>query len=79
LFSYPVWGWVLPSDQEIPVKHVSGYKLSITEHLQIKQTAVTAHASQYANLIEDSPSGFRLPRQLLSIFERPCEVFLRHE
>jgi LmbE family N-acetylglucosaminyl deacetylase len=58
---------------------VTGYKLPITEQLQAKQTAVAAHASQYSNLIRDSPNGFRLPLQLLSIFERPYEVFLRHD
>jgi LmbE family N-acetylglucosaminyl deacetylase len=79
LFSYPVWGWLLPPDQEIPVNQVVGYKLPITEQLQAKQTAVAAHASQYSSLIEDSPNGFRLPRQLLSIFERPYEVFLCHD
>jgi LmbE family N-acetylglucosaminyl deacetylase len=79
LFSYPVWGWVLPPDQEIAVHQVTGYKLPIPEQLQAKQTAVAAHASQYSDLIQDSPNGFRLPRQLLSIFERPYEVFLRHD
>jgi LmbE family N-acetylglucosaminyl deacetylase len=79
LFSYPIWGWLLPPDREIPVNQVCGYKLPITDHLQLKQTAVAAHASQYSTLIKDSPNGFRLPRQLLSIFERPYEVFLRHE
>jgi LmbE family N-acetylglucosaminyl deacetylase len=79
LFSYPVWGWLLPRDQELPVNHVTGYKLPITEHLQLKQTAIAAHASQYSNLIEDSPNGFRLPPELLSVFERPYEVLLRHE
>jgi LmbE family N-acetylglucosaminyl deacetylase len=79
LLSYPVWGWLLPPGQEIPVDQVAGYKLPISAHLQAKQTAVAAHASQYSGLIDDSPNGFRLPRQLLSIFERPYEVFLSHE
>jgi LmbE family N-acetylglucosaminyl deacetylase len=79
LLSYPVWGWLLPPDQPLPVKQVVGYKLPIAAHLQVKRSAVAAHASQYSTLIDDSPQGFRLPPELLSIFERPYEVFLAHE
>jgi LmbE family N-acetylglucosaminyl deacetylase len=79
LLSYPVWGWLLPSHQSLPVKHIFGYKLPIAAHLQAKRSAVAAHASQYSTLIDDSPQGFRLPPELLSIFERPYEVFLAHE
>jgi LmbE family N-acetylglucosaminyl deacetylase len=79
LLSYPVWGWLLPPDQPLPVKRIAGYKLPIAEYLPVKRTAVAAHASQYSTLIDDSPQGFRLPPELLSIFERPYEVFLAHE
>jgi hypothetical protein len=77
--SYPVWGWLLPPGQPLPVKQIAGYKLPIAAHLQAKRSAVAAHASQYSTLIDDSPNGFRLPPELLSIFERPFEVFLAHE
>jgi hypothetical protein len=50
--------------------------LPISSHLQAKQSAVAAHASQYSGLIDDSPQGFRLPPELLSVFRRPYEVFL---
>ena len=76
LMSYPVWGWLLPPDQVLPVNQVTGFRLPIAPHLETKRFAVAAHASQYSNLIQDSPDGFRLPRELLSIFERPYEVFL---
>jgi LmbE family N-acetylglucosaminyl deacetylase len=79
LLSYPVWGWLLPPDHPLPVTEVTGYKLPIAEHLVAKQTAVAAHASQYSTLIDDSPHGFRLPRALLSVFERSYEVFLSHD
>jgi LmbE family N-acetylglucosaminyl deacetylase len=79
LLSYPVWGWLLPPERPLPVKRVAGYKLPIAAHLRVKRTAVAAHASQYSTLIDDSPQGFRLPPELLSIFERPYEVFLDHE
>jgi LmbE family N-acetylglucosaminyl deacetylase len=76
LMSYPVWGWLLPPDQLVPVNRVTGFRLSIAPHLETKRRAVAAHASQYSGLIQDSPDGFRLPRELLSVFERPYEVFL---
>jgi LmbE family N-acetylglucosaminyl deacetylase len=79
LLSYPVWGWLLPSNHPLPVTQVAGYKLPIAAYLQAKRSAVAAHASQYSALIGDSPNGFRLPTELLSIFERPYEVFLAHE
>jgi len=79
LLSYPVWGWLLPPDHPLPMIRVAGYRLPIAAHLQAKRSAVAAHASQYSELIDDSPNGFRLPRELLSIFERPYEVFLTHE
>jgi LmbE family N-acetylglucosaminyl deacetylase len=76
LLSYPVWGWLLPPDQPLPVNNVAGYRLPIAAHLEAKRSAVAAHASQYSDLIKDSPDGFRLPPELLSVFERPYEVFL---
>lgn len=79
VLSYPVWGWLLPQSQQLPVHQVAGYKLPISDHLRAKQSAVAAHASQYSNLITDSPHGFRLPAELLSVFARPYEVFLTND
>jgi LmbE family N-acetylglucosaminyl deacetylase len=76
LMSYPVWGWLLPPNHVVPVSKVTGFRLPIAPHLETKRCAVAAHASQYSDLIQDSPDGFRLPRELLSVFERPYEVFL---
>ena len=76
LLSYPVWGWLLPPDHPLPVNEVAGFRLPIAAHLEAKRSAVAAHASQYSDLIKDSPDGFRLPPELLSVFERPYEVFL---
>jgi LmbE family N-acetylglucosaminyl deacetylase len=76
ILSYPVWGWLLPPDESLPVQEIAGFRLPIAAHLAAKRTAVAAHASQYSDLITDSPNGFRLPPELLSVFERPYEVFL---
>ena len=73
---YPVWGWLLPPDAVLPIASVAGRRLDVTAVLSRKQRAIAAHRSQYADLITDDPTGFRLPCELLSVFEQPCEVFL---
>jgi LmbE family N-acetylglucosaminyl deacetylase len=75
--AYPVWGWTLPPDHALPDQSATGWRLDIAEHLQAKRDAIAAHASQYSDLITDDPTGFRLPRTLLAVFERPYEVFLK--
>jgi LmbE family N-acetylglucosaminyl deacetylase len=74
--SYPVWGWTLPPDQPLPVAPPAGRRLDIAPHVAAKRAAIAAHASQYSDLITDDPKGFRLPPDLLAIFERPYEVFI---
>lgn len=76
LLSYPVWGWLLPPEQELPLDQIIGWRLDIAAHLTAKRSAIAAHASQYSDLIGDSPAGFRLPHDLLAVFERPYEVFI---
>lgn len=76
LFSYPVWGWLLDDDTLLPVESISGWRLDIRRHLELKHKAIAAHASQYSDLIADDPSGFRLPTELLAAFDSPYEVFI---
>lgn len=76
VLSYPVWGWTLPDDKELPVNSVAGLRLDVTQHHHVKQQAIAAHATQYGNTITDSPDGFVLPERLLSVFRRPYETFL---
>jgi LmbE family N-acetylglucosaminyl deacetylase len=76
LFSYPVWGWLRASGDEITAPEISGFRLDVSPHLVLKQSAIAAHESQYGALITDSPDGFRLPRELLEVFARPFEVFV---
>jgi len=73
--AYPVWGWTLPGDDRLDAV-VAGGRLDIERHLPAKRRAIAAHVSQHGMLITDDPSGFRLPRQLLSVFDAPYEVFL---
>ncbi|MDR3535413.1 MAG: PIG-L family deacetylase [Acetobacteraceae bacterium] len=74
---YPVWGWLLPAEQDLPVEAVAGRRLDITGLLPLKRRAIAAHASQYSNLIADDPKAFRLPTDLLAVVDRPFEVFLQ--
>jgi LmbE family N-acetylglucosaminyl deacetylase len=73
--AYPVWGWTLPGDDRLDAV-VEGARLDIERHLPAKRRAIAAHASQHGGLITDDPSGFQLPRHLLSVFDVPYEVFL---
>jgi LmbE family N-acetylglucosaminyl deacetylase len=79
LLSYPVWGWLLPPDQDVPLARLTGWRFPIADHLEAKRGAIAAHASQYSDLIKDSPDGFRLPQTLLTVFDRPFEVFLAND
>ena len=53
-----------------------GRRLAIGPQLAAKRRAIAAHRSQYGDLIQDDPAGFRLPAGLLARFERPFETFL---
>ncbi len=73
---YPVWGWLIDPEQMLPIAAVRGARLPIGSQLERKRRAIFAHATQYTDLITDSPGGFRLPTELLSVFDRDFEVFL---
>ena len=74
--AYPVWGWMLPADRMLPGEKPQGYQLDISFWAAAKQAAIGAHASQYSDLIDDDPQGFRLPPGLLTAFSRPYETFV---
>lgn len=74
--AYPVWGWTLPADTVLDGAVPEGVRLDISPHTAAKQRAIAAHASQYAGLIRDDPSGFQLPPGLLEVFSRPYETYL---
>ena len=76
LLAYPVWGWVIAADDEIPCAAPHGVRLPVGRHAEAKQRAIMAHRSQYGDLITDDPGGFRLPDTLLSAFRQPFEVLL---
>ena|ERR1700722_5185768 len=77
LYSYPVWGWLLPPEQLLQEGSVEGWRLRIGAHMKRKKQAIASHRSQYSDLIDDDPRGFRLPPELLATFERPYEAFIR--
>jgi LmbE family N-acetylglucosaminyl deacetylase len=73
--AYPVWGWTVAPDAELP-QVATGGRLDVARHLPQKRRAVAAHATQYSDLIDDDPDGFRLAPEFLALFDRPWEVFL---
>ena len=74
--AYPVWGWTLPGDTLVAAAPVAGFRLNVGALLPLKRLAIEAHGSQYGDLIRDDPTGFRLPPDLLSVFDMPFETFL---
>ncbi len=74
--AYPVWGWTLSDDTPLP-EVPSGVRLDTSGDMTAKKQAILAHRSQYAGLVADDPAGFVLPENLLRIFDRPFETFLR--
>jgi LmbE family N-acetylglucosaminyl deacetylase len=84
LHAYPVWGLAfahpIPGFPLPPAPLLTGpprgVRLDVARHLPAKRRAVAAHASQVSALIDDDPSGFRLPPQALDLAFRPFELFL---
>ena len=76
--SYPVWGWMLPGDQELGAVDISGSRLDIVDLLGRKRQALQAHATQYAGIIDDDPTGFQLTDDILNRFIQPFEVYLNN-
>jgi LmbE family N-acetylglucosaminyl deacetylase len=74
--AYPVWGWTRPLDTPVPTTVVQGFRLDISAFLPAKRAAIQAHRSQYGDLITDDPTGFKLPSQLLKVFDTSFETFL---
>jgi LmbE family N-acetylglucosaminyl deacetylase len=75
--AYPVWGWTLPAEVSVPGAEASGFRIDTGAFLSAKRAAIRAHQSQYGNLITDDLAGFRLPPNLLSVFDSPFETFIR--
>ncbi len=75
VFSYPLWGWVLPPEMDVgpPPK---GLRLDVSRHLAAKTAAIAAHRSQTTNLIDDDPDGFRLKPEMIARFTGPYEILL---
>jgi LmbE family N-acetylglucosaminyl deacetylase len=74
LGAYPVWGWTLAG--EAPEATARGYRLDIGAAQALKRRAIQAHRSQHGRLIQDDPTGFALPSELLAAVEAPFETFL---
>jgi LmbE family N-acetylglucosaminyl deacetylase len=76
LLSYPVWGWLRDHSDILDEPRHNGWRLNISAQREVKKQAIAAHESQYGDLIADATDGFRLPDNLLAVFDRPFEVFI---
>jgi LmbE family N-acetylglucosaminyl deacetylase len=76
LASYPLWGWLREGTELFSELRQKGCKLDISRQIARKQAAIAAHRSQYGGLIQDAPTGFKLPESLLEVFARDFEVYI---
>ena len=76
LLFYPVWSWLLPAGQALPLTTIAGMRLDIRPVLARKRAAIACHASQYSDLINDDVRGFQLPAELLAVCDQDFETFL---
>ncbi len=77
--SYAVWGWTLPGSTWLQRSLIEGFRLDISDSLNVKRQAIACHRSQMTSMISDVPTGFQVPQQLLDICNRPFETFLRND
>ena len=73
--AYPVWGLTLPAGAAVRGR-AGGLRLEMGRHLPAKRQAIRCHASQYAGLIDDDPSGFQMEPGFMALFETPTEIYL---
>ena len=76
LLFYPVWGWLLPAGQALPLTTIAGVRLNIRTMRARKRAAIACHASQHSDLINDDQRGFRLPAELLAVCDQDFETFI---
>jgi LmbE family N-acetylglucosaminyl deacetylase len=74
LWFYPIWGWHLDPDAELPGAP-NGYRLDIAREQAVKARAIAAHRSQMTDLIADDPDGFRFSEKTLAPFLGTYEYY----
>jgi len=77
VWEYPVWGWTLPRDMELPADDRYVRRLAIGTRLAAKRRAIAAHETQHGSVVTDDPEGFVLPPDFLALFDRPFECLVR--
>lgn len=75
LWAYPIWGWHLDPDKDLPMHAAKGYRIDIAHEEAIKAQAIAAHRSQMTDLIADDPDGFRFSPDTLAPFMGRYEYF----
>jgi LmbE family N-acetylglucosaminyl deacetylase len=76
VLEYPVWGLTLADDVVLPPTPWRGWRVNMAAQLTAKRAAIACHESQHGKLVRDDPSGFVLPADFLSRFDRDWEILL---
>ena len=76
-YSYPVWSrWDDPDFDQNIARYAPRY-IKSGEWQQQKRAAITAHRSQFGDVVTDDPDGFVLPSEFVEKFVIEDEVFWR--
>ncbi|WP_116126541.1 bifunctional PIG-L family deacetylase/class I SAM-dependent methyltransferase [Lewinella sp. IMCC34183] len=74
---YPVWMWQTGNQVDLPrAGEMIPWALDVADLLTRKEEAIRLHASQWNGRIDDDPSGFQLPDEMIGLFLRPREIYL---
>lgn len=77
IIEYPIWLWDMGTDDDMPEPgEATAWRLDISDVLDRKSLAISAHRSQTTRMIHDSDTGWYLTPRVLARFSQPWEVFV---
>jgi len=79
VLEYPVWFWERTEVSQLAQEsEVNLWKVQITDELTKKKQAISQHASQLGQIIDDDPTGFSLSNEMLEHFYHQEELFFEY-
>ena len=75
IIEYPIWDWDTRQRGDFS-EAIDGWRLDISNVLELKISAIAQYRSQIDDLIHDDPEGFRLTPQMLQNFTQPWEIYI---
>lgn len=76
LLTFPIWVWVAPGRDKLPIWTITGRRVDIGAHLPTKGAAIACHQSQVGQFIADDPGHVPLTPAFLQAFAKPFEILI---